>query len=134
MIDVVSGIIEDREGRVLLAERPPGKRLAGFWEFPGGKIEPAESAEAALKRELREELELDIRLERHLGVFPYTYDWGAIRLHVFVVTALNTPQPTRDVQVFRWIEPRDIDHAVLAAADIEPLVQYIQQQSGPSKR
>ena len=53
---VVAGVLVDASGRILIAQRPPGKHLAGMWEFPGGKLEPGESAEAALVRELDEEL------------------------------------------------------------------------------
>lgn len=56
VLHVVAGVLIDAAGRVLLAQRPAGKELAGFWEFPGGKLEPGESPEAALRRELHEEL------------------------------------------------------------------------------
>ena len=59
-VAVVAAIIENRAGQLLIAERPPGKHWAGYWEFPGGKIEAGESHEAALIRELREELGLDL--------------------------------------------------------------------------
>lgn len=126
---VVAGIILNQERQVLLAQRPPGKLLAGFWEFPGGKIESGESAQDALKRELKEELKLDIQIQKHLGVFPYTYEWGSIDLHVYEVLALNLPNVTEQVQVFKWIEPRNIDPGTLAAADILPLKTYVQDQS-----
>lgn len=135
MIDVVSGIIENERGEVLLAQRPPGKKLAGQWEFPGGKLEAGESPREALVRELKEELHLEFRFGRELGIYPYTYEWGAIRLYVFVVTALNRPQPSADVQVFRWTPATDIDFETLAAADREPLVEYLQQRHpGPRNK
>lgn len=124
-LPVVAGIIEDGEGRVLLAERPPGKRLAGMWEFPGGKIELGESGEEALVRELKEELELDVRIVKGLGVFPHTYTWGLIDLHVFVVRALNAPQETQDVLAFKWVKPDSIARGELAPADIKPLEYYL---------
>src|ERR1700722_20652981 len=94
---VASGIIENAHGEVLLALRPEGKHLAGMWEFPGGKIEDGESAAEALKRELKEELELDVRIVENLGIFPHVYDWGAIDLHVFRVEAVGEPRPTAHV-------------------------------------
>jgi 8-oxo-dGTP diphosphatase len=124
-LQVVSGIIENGKGDVLLAERPPGKKLAGMWEFPGGKIDEGESGEAALKRELKEELELDVRIGKFLGVFPHNYDWGSIDLHVYVVQALSIPRPTADVQNFKWTKPRQIELEVLAAADLKPLEFYL---------
>lgn len=130
--EVSSGIIEDGRGLVLLAQRPPGKLFEGLWEFPGGKLEPGESAAQALKRELQEELCLDIRIEGSLGTYPFAYESFEILLHVFVVHALNEPQATADVQVFRWIDPRLIDFETLVHADREPLVQYFAQQSRPA--
>lgn len=124
-IQVVGGIIENGKGEVLLAQRPPGKKLAGLWEFPGGKIDPGESGEAALKRELKEELELDVRIGKFLGVFPHNYDWGSIDLHVYVVEALGVPRETEDVHVFKWTEPRGISLELLAAADVKPLEVYL---------
>lgn len=124
-LQVVSGIIENGSGEVLLAQRPPGKKLAGLWEFPGGKIDGDEDGEAALKRELKEELELDVRIEKFLGIFPHNYDWGSIDLHVYIVKALGTPEPTADVQVFKWTKPALIQLEVLAAADVKPLEIYL---------
>lgn len=67
---VVAGALVDSEKRVLLTQRPEGKNLAGFWEYPGGKIEPGETPEEALCRELKEELELKIRPQ---DLFPLTF-------------------------------------------------------------
>lgn len=127
-MDVAAAIIENGRGQILLAQRPCGKTLAGFWEFPGGKIEDGESPETALKRELREELNLEVALKRSLGVFPHTYDWGMVRLHVFVVSPLGDPKRSADVQVFRWAEADQIDPRQLAGADVAPLVAY---RTGP---
>jgi 8-oxo-dGTP diphosphatase len=124
-VQVVSGIIEDDQGRVLLAQRPPGKKLAGMWEFPGGKIDAGESPEQALNRELKEELQLDVRIVKSLGVFPYIYDWGAIDLHVFVVRALGEPKTTEDVHVFKWLKALAIARDQLAPADLKPLDSYL---------
>jgi 8-oxo-dGTP diphosphatase len=122
---VVAGIIEDGHGKVLLAQRPPGKYLEGLWEFPGGKIEAGETPETALKRELQEELHLDVRIGKNLGSFPFKYPDHAIELVVFQVTALGTPRPTEDVQVFRWLPASAISHSDLAPADVLPLQRYL---------
>jgi 8-oxo-dGTP diphosphatase len=124
-VKVVAGIIENARGEVLLAERPVGKTLAGMWEFPGGKIESGERAEEALRRELKEELELDVEVHESLGSFPYTYEWGTIELNVFRVSALNKPKPTKDVLNFRWTAVHDLDVATLAPADVEPFHKYV---------
>jgi 8-oxo-dGTP diphosphatase len=122
---VVAAIIENAVGQVLLAQRPSGKHLAGFWEFPGGKIEVAETAEQALARELAEELELTVRIEQDLGWFCYTYDFGLIELRVFRVQAVSLPRQTDQVQSFRWIPAQEIDASTLAPADREPLQFYL---------
>ncbi len=123
---VAGAIIEDGEGRILLAQRPRGKRLEGLWEFPGGKLEPGETAEAALRRELKEELDLDIRLERKLGAFDFDYPWGQITLHVFIVKAESEPRPSADVEVFRWVERAEVGSFELSPADRDPWSCYLQ--------
>jgi 8-oxo-dGTP diphosphatase len=119
-MDVVAGIILNAEGRVLLAKRPQGKHLAGMWEFPGGKIEAGEIPVEALVRELDEELKLKIKIQSPLGVFDYRYDWGPLRLHVFVVRALNAPELSEDVAAFEWVMPGQVAGFYLAPADVEP--------------
>jgi mutator protein MutT len=125
MREVVGGIIEDGKGQVLLAERPPGKYLAGFWEFPGGKLEAGENPEQALKRELKEELELDVRIGKYLGSFAYNYPDHSINLHVYQVLALNEPRATQDVRRFRWLPAAEIDPRELSPADMLPLEKYL---------
>ncbi len=123
-VHVATGIIENGGGEILIAQRPPGSQLEGQWEFPGGKLEAGETSEQALHRELKEELELDIRVLAPLGEFPFTYPWGSIVLHVFRVSALNTPRPTESVHVFRWVTPAALDVSLLAEADVEPFYFY----------
>lgn len=124
-IEVASGVIVRANGDILLAQRPPGKHMGGFWEFPGGKIEAGESAEAALLRELKEELELDVRVERDLGQFAYGYDKMGVNLHVFVVSPLSSPKVTKDVLNFVWVHPQRIARDQLVKADLAPLDAYL---------
>ena len=126
-LQVVAGIIEDENGLVLIAQRPPGKQLAGLWEFPGGKIENGESAPQALMRELREELTLDISVGRFMGIFTHDYDWGTVALHVYVVRALSVPKRSEHVSVFKWVTPASINPRDLAAADVKPLNLYLER-------
>lgn len=117
------------EIKILLAQRPPGKRLAGLWEFPGGKIESGETPEQALKRELQEELQLDVRVIADLGLHPHVYEWGRIDLRILVVEALSEPRLTPDVQGFRWFKPHEIDLKTLAPADHAPFAAFMKNLS-----
>lgn len=126
-LQVACAIIEDESGLVLLAQRPPGKALAGAWEFPGGKIEAGENATEALARELREELSLEVSIGRFMGIFNYVYETGPVDLHVYIVRANNTPKRSEQVSVFKWINPAKINAADLAAADVLPFQQYLEQ-------
>ncbi len=78
VIHVVAGALLDEKGRVLIAQRPPGKHLAGGWEFPGGKLEPGEDRRAGLARELREELGIAIATPRPLIRVRHSYPTTAM--------------------------------------------------------
>lgn len=127
-LDVVAAIILNTQGQILLAQRPEGKHLAGFWEFPGGKIEFGESHEEALHRELLEELNLTVRIRQAMGVFSHAYEpLFQVRLSVFIVEALSIPAPSRDVAVFLWKDPQEIQAMDLAPADREPWRLFLSQ-------
>jgi 8-oxo-dGTP diphosphatase len=111
--EVAAAVIE-RPGEFLLAQRPEGKPYPGYWEFPGGKIEPGESARAALDRELREELGIEVREATPwiTRVYPYTH--ATVRLHFFRVTRWDgEPRPLED-QAIRW-QP-------VLAPDVSPML------------
>ena len=111
--EVAAAVIE-RPGEFLLAQRPAGKPYAGFWEFPGGKIEPGEDARAALVRELREELGIEVREATPWITRMYAYTHATVRLHFFRVTAWGgEPQPLED-QAIRW--------QVVGAPDVSPML------------
>lgn len=130
-LKVVSAIIEDEDGRLLIAQRPPHKKFAGLWEFPGGKIEGNEDPQAALRRELKEELSLEVAIGRAMGIYTHTYgEDERVELHVYVVRALNEPKRSADVHVFKWVVPGKIDASQLTEADVAPLKDYL-ESSGP---
>ena len=111
--EVAAAVIE-RPGEFLLAQRPAGKPYAGFWEFPGGKIEPGEDARAALVRELREELGIEVRAATPWITRVYAYTHATVRLHFFRVTAWEgEPQPLED-QAIRW--------QAVGAPDVSPML------------
>ncbi len=133
-VQVVAGIIEHSDGRVLLAQRPAGKHLAGLWEFPGGKIENGESPDQALVRELVEELNLEVSIREMIGQFEYRYDWGPMVLHVFVVRAISEAKASAEVATFNWVPVHEVASYSLAPADLKPWSVYLDQkaQSGPT--
>ena len=83
--EVAAGILLDDKGRYLLGQRPEGKPYAGYWEVPGGKIEKGETVFEALKRELQEELGIDIQSSEELTVLEHDYPHAYVRLHVSII-------------------------------------------------
>jgi 8-oxo-dGTP diphosphatase len=105
VIEVAAAVIQRPDGAFLLAQRPPGKVYAGYWEFPGGKIEPGEPPERALARELHEELGIDIGQAYPWITRVYTYPHGTVRLNFFrVFEWRNEPHPRED-QAIAWQAP-----------------------------
>jgi 8-oxo-dGTP diphosphatase len=105
VIDVAAAVIQRPDGAFLLAQRPAGKVYAGYWEFPGGKVEPGEPPERALERELHEELGIDIGEAYPWITRVYTYPHGTVRLQFFRVYGWkNEPHPRED-QAIAWQDP-----------------------------
>ena len=114
MIEVAAAVIQRGDGRFLLAQRPRGKVYAGYWEFPGGKIEPGEPPARALARELHEELGIDIERVYPWLTREYVYPHGHVRLNFFRVLAWRgEPQPRED-QAIAW--------QALAAPSVSPML------------
>jgi mutator protein MutT len=100
--------VVEHDDRFLIGQRPPGVVLAGFWEFPGGKVFQGESAEEAAVRECREETGIEVEALGTYGQRLYHYDHGAVRLH-FV--ACRPHDPLRPPSApFRWVERQDLSH------------------------
>jgi 8-oxo-dGTP diphosphatase len=125
-VPVVCAVIE-QDGRVLLAQRPAHKHLPLKWEFPGGKVEANETAEAALVREIQEELDCTIRIVRSLPRFTHTYDQTTIEMIPFACRlAAGSPvlQPGEHAAI-AWVLPRELAGYDLAGADL-PVVAMLQ--------
>lgn len=115
------------DGRVLIARRPEGKSLAGLWEFPGGKIEKAEQPEAALIRELHEELGIDVEA-RHLQPFSFAshaYETFHLLMPLYLCRTWQGEPSGRDGQELAWVSPRHMAGYAMPPAD-EPLRKALQ--------
>lgn len=123
-IHVLAGVLVDGQGRVLLAQRPPGKHLAGAWEFPGGKREPGEAPIAALARELHEELGILLQGAEPLIRIPWRYGDRRLLLDAWRVHAWDGEPQALDAQALRWEHPGDVDIRGLAPAD-RPILQAV---------
>ncbi|BEU22703.1 NUDIX domain-containing protein [Paraburkholderia terrae] len=100
--EVAVGVLVQPDGRYLLAQRPAGKPYEGYWEFPGGKLEPGETVEAALARELHEELGIDVQASHRWHVLEHDYPHAYVRLYFCKVTAWDGEPHGREGQAFAW--------------------------------
>jgi len=123
-IHVVAGVLRDREGRVLVAERPAGKHLAGYWEFPGGKSDAGEAPLDALRRELHEEIGVDIESARPLISVPWTYPEKRIVLDAWLVDEYAGTPHAREAQALQWIEVDALRKLPMPPADV-PIVNAL---------
>lgn len=133
--DVVIGIVT-RARKVLICQRPSGKSFAGFWEFPGGKREPGETLEQCLRRELREELAIEVAPLHALATVDHDYPRGPIRLHPWVCAHEAGEPQLLAVQRVLWIEPRDLTRYQFPPANdalIAEAIAYLSTASNPSK-
>lgn len=118
IINVVGAVIV-KDGKILCAQRGEGRSLAGCWEFPGGKIEPHETARQALHREIEEELMCDVEVADKVCTSSYDYDFGTVVLTSFICHLLNgTPHLTEHHEM-RWLVPSEISSLDWAPADRE---------------
>ncbi|OYT98959.1 MAG: 8-oxo-dGTP diphosphatase MutT [Burkholderiales bacterium PBB1] len=101
-VDVAVGVLIDAEGRFLMTSRPEGKVYAGYWEFPGGKLESGETVEAALRRELHEELGIVIGAVHPWQVELVDYPHARVRLHFCKVYAWHGDFEMREAQTMAW--------------------------------
>jgi 8-oxo-dGTP diphosphatase len=116
-LEVAAAVILRADGKFLLAQRPAGKVYAGYWEFPGGKVEYGESAEAAVKRELHEELAIDIERAYPWITRDYDYAHATVRLRFFRVVSWCGEPYGREAQRFSWQSARELTVSPLLPAN-----------------
>lgn len=125
-VEVVAAVIADARGRILLARRTEGRDLAGLWEFPGGKREPGETPEAALVRELHEELGIVAEIGPPLITVPHRYPHKRLRLDLRRVNAWKGTPKGLDGQALAWVPPHKLASYAMPAAD-RPVVAALLQ-------
>lgn len=126
LVLVAACALIDADGRVLLAQRPKGKTMAGMWEFPGGKVEPGERPEQTLIRELREELGIDVK-EACLAPFAFashSYEDFHLLMPLYLCRRWEGSLAAREGQDLSWVRPRDMGKYPMPPADV-PLVSQL---------
>ncbi len=129
---VVAGALLDHDGRVLIAERPAGKYMAGRWEFPGGKVTRDEPPEQALRRELREELGVELGRADFVMELVHAYPDREVQLRFYIVDAFAGEPRALDGQRLRWVTLDELDHADILEADL-PFIRALQRRARDGK-
>lgn len=124
--------VEQGEFQVALFRRMPHDTGAGLWEFPGGKIEPGESPEQALAREVQEELALDVKVRALVGKNQQEFDTRVLDLAVYHVETLHHGWTLNDHDAFQWVNARDWRALPVAPLDIPLLEQLFSQNASSS--
>lgn len=127
-LNVTAAIIERGE-KILIAQRLKDSHMGLKWEFPGGKIEPGESPEECLRREIKEELDLDILVGDRLIVVEHQYEELKVVLHCYLCSYLSGEAKKQACQDFRWVGIGDLKRYHFAEAD-RPVVRYLTEQVG----
>jgi 8-oxo-dGTP diphosphatase len=128
-VRVVAAVLRDAAGRVLIAQRAPGKRMAGYWEFPGGKIAPGESSEQALTRELAEELGVALRRCHPLLQLRHDYPDRVVELEVFMVDDYGGEPQGLEAQALKWVAAAQLAAQALLPAD-RPIIEALNAAAG----
>ncbi len=126
MVEVAVGVLMQADGSFLLTSRPVGKPYAGYWEFPGGKLEAGESIEEALSRELNEELGLTIGEAKAWKVEVVDYPHALVRLHFFKVTQWSGELQMKEQQSYAWsVLPVGVSPILPGAL---PVLEWLEQE------
>jgi 8-oxo-dGTP diphosphatase len=130
---VVAAALFDAAGRVLIAQRPEGKHMAGWWEFPGGKVAQGESDADALVRELREELGVETRVHRQITALTHEYPDRVVELVLWHASIASGEPRGLDGQQIQWVDCQSLGEQHLLPADL-PLIPALQALSSRDER
>jgi 8-oxo-dGTP diphosphatase len=126
LVIVAACALIDPDGRVLITRRPPGKPMAGLWEFPGGKVETSERPEDSLIRELKEELDIDVQESclAPLTFASHAYDDFHLLMPLYVCRRWEGIVAAREGQEIKWVRPRQLNDYAMPPAD-KPLIPHL---------
>ena len=124
MIHVTAAILRNASNQILIARRPPGKNLAGYWEFPGGKIEENESPEESLKRELKEEMNITVEVGKQLGETTHAYDTFTVHLMFYETNLLSGDIQLKEHDRMAWVAAEELMDYPMAPADL-PMIEKL---------
>ena len=122
----VTAAILAKDGRIIIAQRKSSDHLSGKWEFPGGKIEPGETPEVCLARELKEEFDIDVAIGEHLGSNVHHYDHVSIELMAYRASWVGGAIKMNDHKAYRWVTIDQLTEFDFAPADV-PLVDMLRR-------
>lgn len=114
---VVGAIVARADGRILIAQRPVGRKHAGQWEFPGGKVEPGEDPRAALRRECREEMGCEVAVGAVYETIFHRYDWGSVLLLFYCAKVIGGEPASLEQNALAWVTPAEMAGYDLLEAD-----------------
>ena len=118
MIDVVAAIIKDKNGKILITKRNLKKSQGGLWEFPGGKIEPNETRDEAIIREIKEELDIDIKVDSYLAEKVFNYPEKDINLIGLQCTITQGNIRLLEHEDYKWLNSSELENYEFAPADV----------------
>lgn len=132
IVVVVAGALFNGAGEVLIAQRPPGRHLAGGWEFPGGKVAPGEDDAMALARELREELGIGVLASRPFMTLTHAYADRTVELRLRLVDVFQGEPRGLDGQALRWVPVGELGRADILDAD-RPFIEALQRRAAGAR-
>ena len=123
-MQIVSCAVIEKHGKILIARRKSGDQMAGKWEFPGGTIEPGETPEQCLKRELLEELGVEIGIDGFICSSTWKYDHATIKLLAFKATLISGELILHDHAEISWVTPQELADYDFPESDV-PIIRYL---------
>ncbi|MEL6927697.1 MAG: 8-oxo-dGTP diphosphatase MutT [Cyanobacteria bacterium J06600_6] len=120
-------VINDQQGKILIDRRRQSGEMGGLWEFPGGKIEPGETVEECIEREIKEELDIQIRVGDRLTTIVHTYETFDVTLYVHDCQYLSGTPQTLECDEILWVDPDQMNQYQFPQANIQ-IIQLLQQR------